>query len=67
MEKLKKYRIKDGKFISGGREFFKGKKSTFEFFKNVVEKNGDIDWHDSAIEKQELEGMNLIKTKVVLL
>ena len=66
MEKLKKYRIKDGKFISGGREFSRVK-STFEFFKNVVEKNGDIDWHDSAIEKQELEGMNLIKTKVVLL
>ena len=66
-ETQKNIELKMANLSQEGREFFKGKKSTFEFFKNVVEKNGEIDWHDSAIEKQELEGMNLIKTKVVLL
>lgn len=53
--------------LQEGREYFKGKRSTFEFFKNVVEKDGDIDWSDCAEEKQELETMNLIRTKVEVL
>ena len=53
--------------LQEGREYFKGKRSTFEFFKNVVEKDGDIDWSDCAEEKQELETMNLIRIKVEVL
>lgn len=53
--------------LQEGREFFKGKKATFEFFRNVVENKGNIDWNDYVVEKQELEEMELIKTKVVVL
>ena len=35
---------------------FQGKNLLFNSLK-CSGKNGDIDWHDSAIEKQELEGM----------
>ncbi|PGD70271.1 hypothetical protein [Bacillus wiedmannii] len=50
-----------------GREYFKGRKVTFEFFENVVEKNGAIDWNDCAEEKRELEALKLIRTEVVVL
>lgn len=66
-ETQKNIETKMADLFQEGREFFRGKKSTFEFFKNVVEKKGNIDWHDSVIEKQELEAMNLIKTEVVVL
>lgn len=66
-ETQKNIETKMADLFQEGREFFRNKKSTFEFFKNVVEKKGNIDWHDSVIEKQELEAMNLIKTEVVVL
>src|SRR5690606_26241683 len=31
-----------------GREYFKGKKATFEFFEEVVKREGAIDWNDCA-------------------
>ena len=50
-----------------GRSYFQGRRVTFEFFHNVVEKNGAIDWNECEEEKRELEAMNLIKTEVVVL
>ncbi|UZQ52409.1 hypothetical protein [Clostridium kluyveri] len=50
-----------------GRSYFQGQKVTFEFFKNVVEKKGAIDWNECEEEKRELEAMKLIKTEVVVL
>jgi hypothetical protein len=54
-----------------GEEFFVQsqitRKTTFRFFKKVVEKNGDINWNEYPEEKKELEDMNLIRTKVEVL
>ena len=56
---------------SEGESFFKNspliKKTTFSFFKQVVEKNGDINWDDYLEEKRELEAIKLIRTKVEVL
>lgn len=56
---------------SEGESFFKNspliKKTTFSFFKQVVEKNGDINWDDYLEEKRELESVKLIRTKVEVL
>ena len=57
--------------VSEGESFFKNspmiKKTTFAFFKYVVEKDGDINWDDYNEEKRELELVKLIKTKVEVL
>ncbi|ODM26943.1 hypothetical protein A7W90_12375 [Clostridium sp. Bc-iso-3] len=54
-----------------GEAFFKNsptiKKTTFGFFKQVVEKDGDINWDDYLEEKRELESVKLIRTKVEVL
>ncbi|WP_342556972.1 hypothetical protein [Lysinibacillus sp. FSL P4-0201] len=53
-----------------GRQFFSNKNAKFvrfEFFKEVVNSNADIDWGSYPREKEELENFGLIKTKVVLL
>lgn len=54
-----------------GESFFKNspttKKTTFSFFKQVVEKDGDINWDDFLDEKRELESVKLIRTKVEVL
>lgn len=54
-----------------GESFFKNspnvKKTTFSFFKQVVEKDGDINWDNYADEKRELEAVKLIRTKVEVL
>lgn len=42
---------KMSELLHEGREYFRGKKSTFEFFRNVVDKSGNIDWNDCTIEK----------------
>lgn len=56
---------------SEGESFFKNspliKKTTFSFFKQVVEKDGDINWDDYLEEKRELEAIKLIRTKVEVL
>ncbi len=56
---------------SEGESFFKNspliKKTTFNFFKHVVEKDGDINWDDYLEEKRELESVKLIRTKVEVL
>lgn len=56
---------------SEGESFFKNslliKKTTFSFFKQVVEKNGDINWDNYLEEKRELESVKLIRTKVEVL
>jgi hypothetical protein len=56
---------------SEGESFFKNspliKKTTFSFFKQVVEKDGDINWDDYLEEKRELESVKLIRTKVEVL
>jgi len=53
-----------------GERFF-AEKSTqfvgFDFFKDVVEKEGDIEWSQFNQQKQELEQLGLIQTRVVLL
>ncbi len=52
-----------------GRQFFKDKNAQFvrfEFFKEVVKRKADIDWKSYPREKEELENLGLIKTKVVL-
>lgn len=64
-KKVIEEKMKD--LLQEGREFFQGKKTTFEFFKNVVKKDGAIDWNDCDEEKRELEAMKLIKTEVVVL
>jgi hypothetical protein len=64
-KKVIEEKMKD--LLQEGREFFQGKKVTFEFFKNVVKKDGAIDWNDCDEEKRELEAMKLIKTEVVVL
>jgi hypothetical protein len=43
------------------------RKTTFSFFKQVVEKDGDINWDDYLEEKRELESVKLIRTKVEVL
>lgn len=54
-----------------GESFFKKssqiKKTTFNFFKLVVEKDGEINWNDYHDEKKELEAVKLIRTKVEVL
>ena len=53
-----------------GRQFFKDKNAQFvrfEFFKDVVKNNAAIDWISYSREKEELENLGLIKTKVVLI
>ena len=56
---------------SEGESFFKNsplvKKTIFNFFKQVVEKDGDINWDDHLEEKHELESLKLIRTKVEVL
>lgn len=51
-----------------GETFFKTspkiKKATFSFYKNVVEKNGDIDWDNYSEEMKELVDVKLIKIKI---
>ena len=56
-----------GNFTAEGREVFKGKRTTFEFFKKAVENSRLINWNENIEEKQELESMGLIKTEVVVL
>jgi len=54
-----------------GINFFKNseyaKKTSFDFFMEVVKKSGEINWSESSDERCELEQMNLIQTKVVLI
>lgn len=53
-----------------GRQFFKDKNAQFvrfEFFRDVVKNNAAIDWSSYSREKEELENLGLIKTKVVLI
>lgn len=56
---------------SEGESFFKNspliRKTTFSFFKQVVENDGNINWDDYIEEKCELESVNLIRTKVEVL
>ncbi|MUL33945.1 hypothetical protein [Priestia megaterium] len=66
-ESMKIINEKMGELRQEGREYFKGRKVTFEFFENVVEKNGAIDWNDCVEEKLELEALKLIKTEIVVL
>ena len=58
-------------FANEGESFFKNsssiKKTTFGFFKQVVEKDGDITWDDYPDEKRELELVKLIQTRVEVL
>jgi hypothetical protein len=52
-----------------GNRFFKDRgaaRVTFDFFKEVVKKDAQLDWNLYPEEKQELEQMGLIETKVVL-
>lgn len=54
-----------------GEYFFKNstliKKTTFNFFRQVVERNGDINWDNYPDEKRELELVKLVRTKVEVL
>lgn len=47
-----------------GKDFFKGRKTTFEFFKKIVRDCDSIDWNEFEQEKKELEAMGLIRTRV---
>jgi len=53
-----------------GERFFTDKGAEyvrFDFFKDVVEKAGEIDWSQFPQQKKELEQFGLIRTRVVLL
>ncbi|MDD2211690.1 MAG: hypothetical protein PHV56_01740 [Clostridia bacterium] len=53
-----------------GKQFFVENKTysvTFEFFKDVVKQNADLEWTMYEQEKLELESIGLIKTKVMLI
>lgn len=52
-----------------GNEYFEenAKYVKFDFFKSVIQANGDINWDDKLKEKEELESLKFIKTKVEVL
>lgn len=52
-----------------GNKYFEenAKYTKFDFFKSMIKANGDINWDDRANEKQELESLKFIKTKVEVL
>ncbi|AKC62817.1 hypothetical protein [Clostridium sporogenes] len=52
-----------------GNKYFEenAKYTKFDFFKSMIEANGDINWNDRAKEKRELESLKFIKTKVEVL
>lgn len=58
-------------FVNEGEAFFKdspkANKVTFSFFKNVVDRSGDVSWDEYLDEKKELEALKLIRTKVEVL
>lgn len=39
----------------------------FDFFKSMIEANGNIDWNEAVNQKRELEDLKFIKTKVEVL
>lgn len=52
----------------GNKYFQENAKCTkFDFFKSMIEANGDIDWNEKVNEKRELESLKFIKTKVEVL
>jgi len=52
-----------------GNKYFEenAKNTKFNFFKKMIEANGDIDWNDNVNEKRELESLKFIRTKVEVL
>lgn len=56
--------VEDGEsfFTDDGAQFV-----GFDFFKDVVEKAGEIEWSQFSQQQQELERLGLIRTRVVLL
>jgi hypothetical protein len=70
-ETLKAIKEKMNALQSEGEKFFdqnpKARKSTFNFFKQVIDADGELNWNEYAEEKQELESMKLIRTRVEVL
>lgn len=68
---LKAIKEKMNALQSEGEKFFdqnpKARKSTFKFFKQVIDADGELNWNEYAEEKQELESMKLIRTRVEVL
>jgi len=52
-----------------GNKYFEAntKCTKFDFFKFMIEADGDIDWDEKVNEKRELESLKFIKTKVEVL
>lgn len=67
-ETKKAIETKMNELINEGESFFKNsskaKKVTFSFFKEIVEKDGNIDWDNYGDEMNELIEVKLIKIKV---
>lgn len=58
------------KLNEAGERFFTDKGTQyvrFAFFKDVVKNYGNLDWAQFSQQKEELEGLGLIKTQVVLI
>lgn len=70
-ETLKNVQNQLKEFRDEGEKFFIespiAKKTTFDFFKTVVIKEGDIDWSQHTEEQKELEGLKLVKSTVKVL